>query len=302
MNHIKILVCDRTEDSALEKIRAVGLQVDVNDEISSSQLIETISDYQAIIVRSRTKVTADVIDAAQKLKLIVRGGVGLDTIDVEHAHSKEITVFNTPKASSTAVAELAIGYMFALARQIPQATASLKQSLWEKKRFTGQEINGKNLGIVGIGNIGLEVAWRARALGMNVEAYDPYVQPREQIELQSLDYIISWADYLTFHLPLTSETRNMIGKEQFSMMKNGVRIINCARGGIINEQDLYDALVDGKVSGAALDVFETEPAIGNRLFQLPGVIGTPHIGAATQEAQIRIGEEIAEIIIGFFKG
>jgi len=302
MKTIKILVCDRTEQTALDRLRDAGFDIEVNDEITKDELEKVVQNYHGLVVRSRTKVNSRIIDAGKSLKLIVRGGVGLDTIDVAYAVEKGITVFNTPKASSTAVAELTIGFLFALARSIPQATISMKKGLWEKKQFTGHEIFGKNLGIIGIGNIGIEVAWRARALGMKVEAYDPYAQPKDHVELQSLNHVLSVADYLTFHLPLSSETSNMINRDQFAIMKHGVRIINCARGGIINEDALYDALESGTVSGVALDVYATEPPVDSKLFSLPNVIGTPHIGAATSEAQERIGDEIAEIIINFFKG
>jgi D-3-phosphoglycerate dehydrogenase len=299
---MKIIVCDPTEAEAIQQMRAAGLEVDVRDSIPAEELIQVIGDYDGRVVRSRTKVPAALIDAASQLKVIVRGGVGLDTIDVEHARAKGVAVMNTPAASSAAVAELTLGYMFALARHVYETTASMKAGKWEKKKFKGDELGGKILGIAGIGNIGKEVAKRALALGMQVIAYDPYVPAPQGVEqVQDMDAILKRSDYLTFHLPLTSETRNMIGPDEFAKMKTGVRIINCARGGIIDENALYDALLNGKVAGAALDVYTVEPYQGHKLFTLDQVIGSPHIGAATEEAQGRIGAEVAQILIEFAK-
>jgi D-3-phosphoglycerate dehydrogenase len=298
---MKVLICDSTEISAIECMRAAGIEVDVKDTITAEELPAVIPAYDGLVVRSRTKVRAPLIDVAANLKVIVRGGVGLDTIDAEYARSKGITVMNTPLASSASVAELAIGFMLALARSIYLTTASMKAGKWEKKKFEGEEIGGKTLGIVGIGNIGRAVAQRAAALGMKVVAYDPYVTTLDEAELVSLDELLAAADYITFHLPLTAETRNMISTEAFGKMKDGVRIINLARGGIVDEEALYEALVSGKVAGAALDVFAEEPCQGHKLFTLDQVIGSPHIGAATREAQGRIGVEVAEKMIEFYK-
>ncbi|HEX7973880.1 MAG TPA: hydroxyacid dehydrogenase [Anaerolineales bacterium] len=298
---MKIIVCDKTESEAIERMRAAGLQVDVRDEISAEELPSVIGNYEGMVVRSRTKVRQPLIDVAKNLKVIVRGGVGLDTIDADYARSKGISVMNTPKASSASVAELAIGYMFALARQIVTATDSMRAGKWEKKKFEGDEIAGKTLGIVGVGNIGKEVAKRAGALGMTVIAFDPYVANMEGATLVGLDELLAQADYITFHLPKTSETANMIGAAQFAKMKTGVRIINCARGGIVDEDALYDAVVSGKVAGAALDVFAKEPLEGSKLFSLDQVIGSPHVGAATHEAQGRVGAEVADKLIEFYQ-
>ena len=298
---MKILICDPTESSAVERMRAAGLEVDVRDQIGADELPAVLSEYEGMVVRSRTKVKAALIDAAPKLKVIVRGGVGLDTIDAAYARSKGITVMNTPLASSASVAELTIGYLLALARSIYPATASMKAGKWEKKRFEGDEIGGKTLGIVGLGNIGREVAKRAAALGMQVIAYDPYLSSAEGVDLVGLDELLSRSDYLTFHLPLTEETRSMVGRAAFEKMKSGVRIVNCARGGIVDEEALYEALVSGKVAGAALDVYAQEPCQGSKLFELEQVIGSPHIGAATHEAQERIGAEVADKLIDFYR-
>ena len=299
---MKIIVCDPTEPEAIEQMRLAGLEVEVRDSITPEELARVLPAYDGMLVRSRTRVSAALIDAAPRLKVILRGGVGLDTIDVEYARARGITVMNTPAASSPAVAELTIGYMFAMARQLYQATTSMKAGKWEKKKFKGEELAGKTLGIVGVGNIGKEVAQRALALGMQVIAYDPYVPAPQGVEqVQDMHAILSRSDYLTFHLPLTDETRNMIGKEEFGEMKAGVRIINCARGGIIDEDALYEALLSGKVAGAALDVYAVEPSQGHKLFTLDQVIGSPHIGAATNEAQGRIGAEAAQKLIAFAK-
>jgi D-3-phosphoglycerate dehydrogenase len=296
---MKILVCDKTEAEAIERMRAEGLEVDVRDDISPEELLKVLPAYDGMVVRSRTKVRKALIDACPRLQLIVRGGVGLDTIDADYARSKGITVMNTPKASSASVAELTIAYLFALARSIVQASQSLKAEKWEKKSFEGDELGGKILGLVGLGNIGKEVARRASALGMTVIAYDPLLSSAPGVPLVPLDELLTRSDYISLHLPLTDETRNMIGREQFARMKNGVRLINCARGGIVDEEALYDALKRGKVAGAALDVYAQEPPADYKLLKLDNVIGSPHIGAATHEAQGRIGAEVAEKLVEF---
>jgi D-3-phosphoglycerate dehydrogenase len=298
---MKILVCDKTEKEAIEQMRTAGLQVDVRDDITPEDLPKVLPAYDGMVVRSRTKVRQPLIDVCPKLKVIVRGGVGLDTIDAEYARSKGITVMNTPMASSASVAELAIGYMFCLARSLYQATSSLKGEKWEKKLFEGDELGGKTLGLIGVGNIGKEVARRAGALGMTVLAYDPYVKAIDGTQLVTLDDLLAKADYISLHLPKTKESAGMLGKGAFAKMKNGVRIINCARGGIIDEQALYEALTSGKVAGAALDVYAEEPPTDWKLIKLPNVIGSPHIGAATKEAQGRVGAEVAQKLIEFAK-
>jgi D-3-phosphoglycerate dehydrogenase len=299
---MKILVCDKTEADCIERMRAAGLTVDTNFEITPEELPNVLPAYDGMVVRSRTKVRQPLIDVCPNLKVIVRGGVGLDTIDAEYARSKGITVMNTPKASSASVAELAVGYMFALARSIYKATATIKAEKWEKKSFEGDELGGKTLGLIGIGNIGKEVAKRAAALGMTVVANDPYVKEVEVVKLVSLDELLAQADYISLHLPKTKESAGMIGKAQFEKMKTGVRIVNCARGGIVDEAALYEALTNGKVAAAALDVFAEEPPTDWKLLKLDNVIGSPHIGAATKEAQGRVGAEVADKLIEFAKG
>ncbi|PJH76031.1 MAG: 3-phosphoglycerate dehydrogenase [Anaerolineae bacterium CG_4_9_14_0_8_um_filter_58_9] len=298
---MKILICDKTEMEAIEQMRAAGLTVDTNFEITPEELTTVLPAYDGCVVRGRTKVRQPLIDLCPGLKVIVRGGVGLDNIDADYARSKGITVMNTPKASSASVAELAIGFMFDLARSIYKATATMKAEKWEKKAFEGDELGGKTLGLIGIGNIGREVAKRANALGMTVIAYDPYVKEAAGVRLVQLDELLAKSDYISLHLPKTKESANMIGKAQFEKMKAGVRLVNCARGGIVDEAALYEALVSGKVAGAALDVFAEEPPIDYRLLKLANVIGSPHIGAATHEAQGRVGAEVAEKLIEFSK-
>jgi D-3-phosphoglycerate dehydrogenase len=298
---MKILICDKTENEYIEQMRSAGLTVDVRDDITPEELFNVLPAYEGMVVRSRTKVRQPLIDVCPNLKVIVRGGAGLDTIDHEYAKSKGITVMNTPLANGLSVAELALGYMFMLARSLYKATATMKAEKWDKKSFNGDEIGGKTLGIVGYGNIGHELAKRAIALGMNVVAYDPFVTSQNGAKLVTLDELLAQSDYITMHLPKTKESANMIGAEQFAKMKNGVRIINCARGGIVNEDALYEALVSGKVAGAALDVFAEEPPTDWKLLKLDNVIASPHIGAATKEAQGRVGAEVAAKLIDFAK-
>jgi D-3-phosphoglycerate dehydrogenase len=283
---MKVLVCDKTEKECIEQMRAAGLTVDANFEITPEDLMTVLPAYEVAVVRSRTKIRQPLIDVCPNLKLIVRGGVGLDTIDVEYARGKGITVKNTPLASSASVAELAIGYMFMLARSLYKASSTMKAEKWEKKAFEGDEIGGKTLGLIGVGNIGKAVTTRAVALGMKVVAYDPYVKEVAGAKMVSLDELLAQADYISLHLPKTKESAGMIGAEQIGKMKNGVRIVNCARGGIIDENALYEALCSGKVAGAAVDV---------------NVIASPHIGAATKEGQGRVGAEVAQIVIDFAK-
>ncbi len=296
---MKILICDKTEKEYIEQMREAGLTVDVRDDITPEELPQVLPDYDGMVVRSRTKVRQPLIDVCPNLKVIVRGGAGLDTIDHEYAKSKGIVVMNTPLANSASVAELAIGYMLMLSRSLYSATTTMKAKKWDKKSFTGDEIGGKTLGLIGVGNIGKETARRALALDMKVIAYDLYIKEADGIQMVTLDELLAQADYITLHLPKNKESANMIGAEQFAKMKNGVRIVNCARGGIINEEALYEALTSGKVAGAALDVFDNEPPTEWKLLKLDNVIGSPHIGAATREAQSRVGAEVAAKLIDF---
>lgn len=299
---MKVLICDPTDPKALELIAAEGIEVVNQSDITPEQLLETIPDFPCMVVRSRTKVTKEVIDAGTSLQAIVRAGVGLDNIDVEYAKSKGVQVLNTPSASTQSVAELTVGYLFALARHIPQMTASMKDGKWEKKSFLGTELSGKTLGLIGSGRIGKAVADRASAMGMKVIAYDPYIDQLPGVDLVDFDQLLAAADYISLHVPHTDETHNILDASSFSKMKDGVRIINCGRGGTIDEDALYSALKSGKVAGAALDVFAEEPPEDSNLFELPGVIGSPHVGAGTKEAKARVGQVAAEKVIGALKG
>ena len=298
---MKVLICDKIEKKYVEQMQEAGLAVDVCDSITSEELMSVLPAYDGMVIRSRTQVRQPLIDACPNLKVIVRGGVGLDNIDHEYAKSKRIVVLNTPLASSASVAELAIGYMFALARSMYLVTKSMKAEKWERGSYQGDEIGGKTLGLIGYGNIGHQTARLALGLGMKVLAYDPYVTSQNGIRLVTLDELLAESDYISLHLPKTKASANMIGAEQFARMKNGVRIINCARGGIINEDDLYEALTSGKVAGAALDVFAEEPPTDWKLLKLDNVISSSHIGATTKEAQARIGAEVAAKLIDFAK-
>ena len=294
---MKVLICDATAQSALDTIAAAGIEVVNRPDITAEELMEVAAEYDCFVVRSRTKVRKPLIDAATNLKAIVRGGVGLDNIDVEYARSKGVQVLNTPTASTDAVAELTIGYIFSLARSIPQMAASMKAGEWAKKSFLGSEVGGKTLGLVGAGHIGQATGRRARALGMSVIAYDPFVEAAEGIEMTSLEEVVAKADYISLHVPHNDATHNIIGVEELANAKDGVYIINCGRGGTLDEDALYDAIQSGKVAGAALDVYAEEPSKGHKLYSLPQVIGSPHVGAGTKEAKARVGAETAQQVI-----
>lgn len=306
---MKVLICDKTEASALDLIRAAGIEVDNRPTITPEELLRDAGQYHGMVVRSRTRITKEVIDAGANLKIVVRGGVGLDNIDVKYATSKGIAVRNTPKASSDSVAELVIGYLFSLARKIPQSAASMAAGEWKKKELEGVEIGGKTLGIIGIGHIGQAVAKRAMALGMKVIYYDVIEFKMRGAKQVALDKLIAKSDYITLHVPLIPPTANMLNAAAFAKMKQGVYIINCSRGGTVDEDALCDALASGKVAGAALDVYADEKVSpGNaKLYALKDkngfnlVIGSPHVGAATAEGQGRVGAEVAEILIDFYK-
>ena len=300
---MKILVSDNISPKGIEIMKKAGLEVDVKTGLKPEELKEIISEYHGLVIRSATKVTADVIEAATNLKVIGRAGSGLDNVDKEAATKKGIVVMNTPGGNTITTAEHAIALMFALARNIPQATASMKQGKWEKKKFMGVELFNKTLGVLGLGNIGSQVAKRAQGLQMNVIGYDPFLSDERAKELGvkkvDLDELFEKSDFITIHTPLTPETKNLINKDSIQKMKDGVRIINCARGGIVNEKDLYDAIVSGKVAGAALDVFEKEPPEDLSLIKLEQVICTPHLGASTREAQENVAIAVAEQIVDY---
>ena len=302
---MKVLVSDSMSDRCVEIFKnAPGLQVDVNTKLKPEELKKVIKDYHALVVRSATKVTAEIIEAADNLKVIGRAGTGVDNIDMQAATKKGIVVMNTPGGNTVTTAEHAVSMLMALARKIPQATASMRKGEWEKKKFEGTEVTSKTLGILGVGNIGSVVADRAQGLRMNVIAYDPYLSQeaanRMGVELVSLDELYKKSDFISIHVPLTNETKNLVNKDAFAKMKKGVKIINCARGGIVNEKDLCDAIKVGIVSSAALDVFEKEPTPpDNPLLQMEEVILTPHLGASTAEAQENVAIAIAEQIVDY---
>jgi D-3-phosphoglycerate dehydrogenase len=305
---MRVLICDPVAPETIQAMQEAGIEVDDRSDITTDELLREIAAYDGMVVRSRTKVGADVLDAATNLQIIVRGGVGLDSIDLAHAKSKGIEVRNTPKASSNSVAELALGYMLAMARKIPQATMSMTTGEWKKKQLKGSEISGKTLGLIGYGNIGGLLGKKASALGMNVIFYDVITPPDTGAAVQvSLEEVLAQSDFISLHVPKLPATTNMLNADTFAKMKDGVFLVNCARGGIVDEDALYDALASGKVAGAALDVFLDEKVNpGNpKLFGLKDengfnrVIGSPHIGAGTVEGQVRVGTEVADILIEF---
>jgi D-3-phosphoglycerate dehydrogenase len=305
MNEYKILVADGLNENGQAILRSFA-NVDDHTGISPEELVQIIKEYDALIVRSRTKVPASVFQAASRLKVVGRAGVGVDNIDLEAAKAHGVTVVNSPTATSLAVAELAFGLMLALAREIPRADAGMKQGDWLKKELAGTELFGKTLGIIGMGRIGAEVGKRAAAFGMIVLGYDPLI-PSEEITRRgaqpvSLDDLYARADYISLHMPLTDETRSMVGEKAFGRMKRGVRIVCAARGGIIDEAVLLEALESGQVAGAALDVFASEPPGATDLVKHPKVIAMPHVGAQTVEAQARAAEDIANEVLAVLNG
>jgi D-3-phosphoglycerate dehydrogenase len=299
---IKILVSDPLSEEGLKILKEIKeFQVDVKTDLKPEALIQTIKDYDALIVRSATKVTKDVVNAANNLRVIGRAGVGLDNVDLEAATQKGIIVMNTPTGNTISTAEHTMSMVLALSRNIPQANASTKKGEWKRSKFMGVEIYNKILGIVGLGRIGSELARRALSFDMKVLAYDPFLSRKAAdsigVEIVELKDLLERSDYISVHTPLTEETRHMISDAQFAVMKKGVRIVNCARGGIIDEVALIKAIKDGRVVGAAMDVFEKEPlAQDSELLKLENVIVTPHLGASTEEAQVNVAIEVAEIV------
>ncbi len=305
MMAFKVLASDPLAAEAVAAMREAGLEVDEKTELSPEELKAEIGAYDAIVVRSATKLRAEIIDAAENLKLIVRAGVGLDNVDVDHAKEKGIEVRNTPAASSNSVAELALGHILSLARHIGRGTASTKAGKWEKKQLKGIEVEGKTLGIVGIGRIGQSLAKKAAALGMRVIAYDAYVTESpipDVAPMVGMDRLLAESDFISLHVPFDPSVGPTIGEAEFAKMKDGARIVNCARGGVVDEAALVAAVERGKVAGVALDVFETEPPPSDHpVFALEPVSFTPHVGASTVEAQSRVGREAAQIVVDFAK-
>jgi|TARA_R100000501_G_scaffold17919_4_gene35095 D-3-phosphoglycerate dehydrogenase len=294
----KVLISDKMSPKAAEIFRDRGIEVDEKPGLSKDELIAIIGDYDGLAVRSATKPDADIMDAAPNLKVIGRAGIGTDNIDKDAASARGIVVMNTPFGNSITTAEHAIAMMFALARQLPEADVSTQAGKWEKNRFMGVEVTGKVLGLIGAGNIGSIVADRALGLKMKVVAFDPFLtEDRARdigVEKVDLDTLLKRADFITLHTPLTDQTRNILSKENLAKTKKGVRIVNCARGGLIDEAALKEMLESGHVAGAALDVFVEEPAKSNPLFGTPNFMATPHLGASTDEAQVNVAIQVAE--------
>lgn len=295
---MKLIVCDPVDPEAVAAMREGGIDVDVNDDVTPEELERIIPEYEAMVIRSRTKVREPLIDKATNLKAIIRAGVGLDNIDVKYAEEHGIEVRNTPAASSSAVAELTIAYLFALARPIVQATMTMKEGKWEKKAMKGTELAGKTLGLIGFGRIGSLVGEKAACLGMEV-----LFHRRTEIDVDfatqvDFDQLLERSDYISLHVPHTPATHHILGAEEFAKMKDGVYVVNCGRGGTLDEDALVDAIESGKVAGAAFDVYEDEAEErGQKLMARPEVIGSPHMGAGTAEAKARVGEETADIAI-----
>jgi len=302
-----VLICDQVSSTLKEILEKNGLKVTYEPEITPEQIAEKIGTFEVVVVRSRTKMTRELVEKADKCQIIARVGVGLDNIDQDAAKEKNIKVINAVEGAITAVAELVIGLMLSMAREIPRADREIRNGNWIKKELMGTELKGKYLGIVGLGNIGKRLGRLARALNMNIIGYDVVPIDDEfskEVGLMKadLDTLLSSADYVSFHVPLLDSTRHMINAEKLKMMKNTARIINTARGGVIDEEALYNSLKEGSLAGAALDVFEVEPATGNKLITLPNFIATPHMGAQTKEAQLLAANIIAEKIIQILRG
>jgi D-3-phosphoglycerate dehydrogenase len=300
---MKVLISDNLSPKGVRILKKAGLDVEVKTGLKPEELKKEIRKYDALVVRSATKVTADIIDSAHLLKVIGRAGSGLDNIDKIAATKRGIVVMNTPGGNTITTAEHTVSLLFSMARQIPQATASMKQGKWEKKKFTGVELYGKVLGIIGLGNIGAHVAKTAQGVGMKIITYDPFLSEEKAkalgVKVVGLDELVKKADVITVHTPLTDETRSMINADRIAQMKDGVMLINSARGGVVDEGALYDALKSGKVAAAALDVFEKEPPVNCPLLELDNVVATPHLGAATQEAQDNVAIAVSEQIVDY---
>jgi D-3-phosphoglycerate dehydrogenase len=303
-DQIKVLIADKMDPKAAAVFRERGIAVDEKPGLAPDELKAIVHDYDGIAARSSARITAPVMDAAlPRLKVIGRAGIGVDTIDVPAASARGIVVMNTPFGNSITTAEHAIAMLFALAREIPQADQSTQAGKWEKNRFMGVELAGKTLGLIGCGNIGSIVADRAHGLKMKVAAYDPFLSPERAVELGvdkvELDQLLARADFITLHTPLTDQTRGILSREALAKTKKGVRIVNCARGGLIDEAALKQGLESGHIAGAALDVFAQEPAKESPLFGTPGLICTPHLGASTTEAQVNVAIQVAEQMSDF---
>lgn len=302
-----ILISDPLSEDGIYPLRqAEGFNIVIETNLSPEELGERIGEFDALLVRSQTQVTREIIEKGTRLKIIGRAGVGVDNIDLPAATERGIIVVNAPDGNTNSAAEHTVAMLMSLARNIPQAFHALKNQKWDRKAFIGVELKNKTLGVVGLGRIGAEVATRAKGQRMNVIAYDPFLTPEKAeklgVQFGTIDEVISAADFITVHTPLLKETRHLINKEAFEKMKDGVQIINCARGGIIDEDALYNAIVEGKVAGAALDVFEEEPFLDHKLLTLPQVIATPHLGASTVEAQEIVAVDVSYDVVSFLQG
>ncbi|MFX0106663.1 MAG: D-2-hydroxyacid dehydrogenase [Candidatus Hodarchaeota archaeon] len=302
---VRILVADPVADSAVTKMKDAGHEIVIRNSETDGPVEDQIKGFDCIVVRSATKVTRDVINAADSLKLVVRAGVGLDNVDLDAAKEKGVKVLNTPEAPSVSVAEMVISFMFALARKVTAADSSMKDERWEKKKLKGTELWQKTLGIIGFGRIGCEVAKRARALEMEVLAYDVVDIDAACVEYGAertdMEDLVKRSDYISLHVPLLPATKGMISEKELEMMKESAFLINTARGGVVDENALLKALDENQIAGAALDVFEKEPPIDWKLVKHPKVIATPHVSSSTSEAQIRVGDLTAEKVIAEFK-
>ncbi len=302
---MKILISDNLAAEGAKIFEEAGFEVNARTSTPADEIMKIIGDYDGLVIRSATKITPELLEQATNLKVIGRAGAGLDNVNIPAASQKGVVVMNTPGGNTVTTAEHTVAMIMSLCRNIPQATASLKANKWEKKKFTGTELMGKTLGVIGLGNIGKNVAKRARGLEMKVIGYDPYMTEEMAhslgVNLVSLDEIYAGSDIITVHTPMTPETKHLINAETIAKMKDGVRLVNCARGGIIKEADLLEALQSGKVAAAALDVFEAEPPVDNPLLALDNVIITPHLGASTSEAQVNVAVMVANQMVEYLK-
>ncbi|MFW9868121.1 MAG: hydroxyacid dehydrogenase [Candidatus Thorarchaeota archaeon] len=297
----RVLIADTIAESAVAEIKAAGHEVIVRNKETDGPIEDQIKGFDCVVVRSATKITREVIDAADKLRLVVRAGVGLDNVDSEAAKEKGIEVQNTPEAPTVSVAEMVFSMMFAMARNITQADSSMKDERWEKKKLTGTELWNKTLGVIGFGRIGYEVARRAKAFDMNILAYDVIDIEKicAEVGTKKTDFedLVKNSDYITVHVPLVPQTKGMIGEKEFAMMKKTAFLVNTARGGVVDERALLKALNEGAIAGAALDVFENEPPLDWELVKHPRLVATPHLASSTEEAQIRVGELTVQKVI-----
>jgi D-3-phosphoglycerate dehydrogenase len=303
---MRVLICDGLHQQGVKIFEKVkGLKVEVHDRLEANELLKVIRNCEGVVVRSRTKINRKVLERASRLRVIGRAGIGVDNIDIEAATHRGILVMNTPGANAVAAAEHALALMMALSRHIPQADQSVRAGKWEKKKFIGTELYNQTLGIIGLGRIGSIMANRAQGMKMRVLAYDPYVSAdaaaRLGVDLVSPQQLFRQSNFISIHTPFTKETRGLLDKTAFKKMKRGVRIINCARGGIIDEAALYEAIKKKKVAGAALDVFSQEPPVDNPLLSLPQVIATPHLGASSEQAQMNVATAIAEQMVDYLQ-